>query len=341
MPAISEYQSLDNTIRVLLDKIAKVPTEEIVQTERLGELSFSEDKHLVYAIKDLVAQLADLDTFKLPFKTINDLIGALQSLWDSMNALKNFDINRGNPSVEKQKKSNQLHQAYADNFNLITSVISAIPEKKNDLDNLESELRAKIAENEATADKILNDLYDTLEAAQKAAGEVGIAANAKIFEQEAESFNSKSRRWLYASITSIFLTLLFLIIQAYSPPEIKSGQSGSLANFILNRLLFMSVLLYTVSFSVKNYRASNHNATVNRHRNNALLSFQVFAEATKDDVQMRNAVIMEATRSIFSNQPTGYSDRAGNSSEGSSTVIEVIKGGVQALSKSPNQYSNS
>ena len=70
------------------------------------------------------------------------------------------------------------------------------------------------------------------------------------------------------------------------------------------KLFVFSVLLATV-WCGKTYRAYRHNAVVNRHRQNALATFQTFAKAAVDQAT-KDAVLLQATQCIFSQQPTGY-----------------------------------
>ncbi len=62
---------------------------------------------------------------------------------------------------------------------------------------------------------------------------------------------------------------------------------------------------------------------VNRHRQNALSTFEAFVKAASDD-DTKNAVLLRATEAIFSLAPSGYVERQ---SEGQMTpqVIEVLR----------------
>jgi hypothetical protein len=64
---------------------------------------------------------------------------------------------------------------------------------------------------------------------------------------------------------------------------------------------------------------------VNEHRVNALKTFGAFVEASKGDEAIRNAVLLETTRSILAIQPNGYLEAGSESGEAVSRVIEVVK----------------
>jgi hypothetical protein len=83
------------------------------------------------------------------------------------------------------------------------------------------------------------------------------------------------------------------------------------------------VLLFGLAFSGRQFVASRHNETVNRHRQNALQTFETFVQGAGDP-ETKDAVLMEATRSIFASQPTGFLRNEGER-DSPSTAIEVVR----------------
>jgi hypothetical protein len=72
----------------------------------------------------------------------------------------------------------------------------------------------------------------------------------------------------------------------------------------------------------KCYKALTHLVIVNRHRALGLRTLQAFANAAAD-AQTKDAVLLEATRSIFGNVPTGYVDVANVDSD--HKVVEIVR----------------
>jgi len=68
----------------------------------------------------------------------------------------------------------------------------------------------------------------------------------------------------------------------------------------------------------------NHNFVVNKHRQNALSTFQAFSEATINDPDTKNAILLQATQCIFSPQPSGFINKE-NEQENSNKIIEIFK----------------
>jgi DNA phosphorothioation-dependent restriction protein DptG len=88
-------------------------------------------------------------------------------------------------------------------------------------------------------------------------------------------------------------------------------------------LLVLSVVFFGMGWAAKNYRAHKHNETVNRHRQNALRTFETFAAATEDKTT-KDAVLLQTTKAIFEPQTSGYLTGEAEKVP-SGAVVEVLK----------------
>ena len=82
----------------------------------------------------------------------------------------------------------------------------------------------------------------------------------------------------------------------------------------------------------QSYRALNHQTTVNRHRALSLKTFQSLVKAL-DNPQVRDAVLMAATRAIYANVPTSIVDRA-TTEESVVNFVEIGKSSAKGMAKS-------
>jgi len=106
-------------------------------------------------------------------------------------------------------------------------------------------------------------------------------------------------------------------------PDSKAT-NAEIVQFSIAKIVVLSALFYGLSICNRNYKAHRHNSTLNKHRQNALSTFETFAKAAGADNQTKNAVLIEATHTIFSNQQTGYlSSEKDNDS--SNKIVEIIK----------------
>jgi hypothetical protein len=72
----------------------------------------------------------------------------------------------------------------------------------------------------------------------------------------------------------------------------------------------------------RNYATHKHNVVVNRHRQNALLTYRSLVEAS-GEAGTENIVLAHAASCIFSPQETGFSNSKGESA-GSKSVLELL-----------------
>lgn len=64
---------------------------------------------------------------------------------------------------------------------------------------------------------------------------------------------------------------------------------------------------------------------VNRHRGNALKTFQAFTEAAGDNQDVRSAVLLETTRSIFAVVPSGFLNATETNADGGLKAADAMK----------------
>ena len=91
----------------------------------------------------------------------------------------------------------------------------------------------------------------------------------------------------------------------------------------MTKIIVISLIYFAAIWASRNYRAHRHLNVVNSHRQNALMTFQTFVKAAGDeDKETKNAVLLEATRCIFSPTSTGY--LGGDQETPSSSIVEVL-----------------
>ncbi len=191
---------------------------------------------------------------------------------------------------------------------------------------------ARIREHAAREASKIHQLLDSAEAAvsaiRSATAEQGVEQHADIFAAEAKNHQRWAKYWLWASAilfgllgVAAFFNLRFLWTRAATA---ATEDAGIALELIAGKLILFSALSFSVVWASRNYRAHRHNAVLNRHRSNALATFQTFVEGTaREDI--RDAVLLRATEAVFGTATTGYLAREPDSA-GSGQVIEVVRG---------------
>ncbi len=151
---------------------------------------------------------------------------------------------------------------------------------------------------------------------------------ANVFNQQAVRHDKAATSWLRATIAfSVIATVAVFVLFFVVDHPSASASNGEIATNISGRVVGSTLALFAVAFAARNYVTHRHNQVINEHRRNALQTFQVFAESSRDDAT-RDAVLLEATRSIFTPQDSGYIRHGAGEGVPTSALLEVVQRGA-------------
>jgi hypothetical protein len=99
----------------------------------------------------------------------------------------------------------------------------------------------------------------------------------------------------------------------------------------ISKSLIFAVIAYLLILCGRNFLSHKHNAIVNKHRQNALLTFKALVDAAGSE-QNRDIVLTHAASCIFSPQETGYTkgSQQTNVTGLVETIPRLIQGSNQA-----------
>lgn len=92
-------------------------------------------------------------------------------------------------------------------------------------------------------------------------------------------------------------------------------------NFNANTITWGDIM--RVSMSARNYHSNKHNEVVNKHRQNALLTYEVIAHAIKDS-DKRDTVLQHAASCIIAPQASGYSTPISGVGPEAKSIVELV-----------------
>jgi hypothetical protein len=228
--------------------------------------------------------------------------------------------------LEIEKLNNMVRNASSAANETAEAVKAKQTEIERELTNF---LEKKSNEFERQGGEKLVQINQALDEVRKAAGEAGVSQTAVHFKNEAEEHLSTAKIWLTVLITITIVLFLFSIfgsqvLSVTGTPEPSSGADYFMqVGYLAKKALIVFCLIFALIWAARNYGAARHNYVVNKHRNNALGSFQAFVASTSDE-STKNAVLIQATQSIFSPQPSGFIKTDGENSV-NSPIIEVIR----------------
>lgn len=172
-----------------------------------------------------------------------------------------------------------------------------------------------------------------LEAIRAVASEQGVSQQAKYFKDESSEQEKLAVKWLkmtygFATAVGVFaLCSLFL----HKIPFIAPTSTGEMFQLVSSKILIFSALGYMLIMSARNYSTHKHNAMVNRHRQNALLTYRAIVSAAGEQ-NTHDIILAHASSCIFSPQETGFSSGRGDGFTGSKAVLELMTKGASSKS---------
>ena len=201
---------------------------------------------------------------------------------------------------------------------------------------LETQARATIQSIEDQSAKLTRELTQAktdadaaLAAIRAVASEQGVSQQASYFKDEAQAQDALAATWLtytyrFALAVGGFAVLSLIL---HKLPWIKPENATEAFQLITSKILIFAVLGFLLILAAKNYATHKHNSIVNRHRQNALLTYRALVAASAGQ-GTEDIVLAHAASCIFSPQETGFSQGKGEGSSGSKSVLELFTKGA-------------
>lgn len=173
--------------------------------------------------------------------------------------------------------------------------------------------------------KAKSDADNALTAIRAVASEQGVSQQAIYFKDEAQSQETLADKWLNytyrfaAALGGFAILSLFL----HKIEWIRPTTNAEMFQLITSKVLIFTVLGYMLIMAARNYATHKHNAVVNRHRQNALLTYRALVSAA-ENTGTQDIVLAHAASCIFSPQETGFAHGKGESGLASKSVLELL-----------------
>ncbi len=158
-------------------------------------------------------------------------------------------------------------------------------------------------ESEETLGKMKNEGLQIIGEIREASGLVGIHESSKHFSGQEAACNNRRKTWawligiLLSSIILFSLYIYFMPIETAGNPEVyqKLGL----------RIAILAILVSAATWCGRIYKALYHQELINNHKVLCLQTMNVFFNAAENQEE-RDAIILQATKAVFSSAPTGF-----------------------------------
>lgn len=317
--------------------LARMQGFEVIALSRENELgtqlSFTEAvpyaESLVAIYKRIpISALSDFSDTQL-----NSILSHANADYNLFKQILDFKATAGDANSTRLSILNQIKTRRDQLFDAVWQHIAYGVARITDTSVLETQARATIQAIQDQASRLTANLTqakteaDTALAAIRAvASEQGVSQQASYFKEEAENQERLAASWLkytyrFAVAVGAFAVLsIFLHKIPFLHPE---GHWESV-QLITSKTLIFAVLGYMLVLAARNYATHKHNSVVNRHRQNALLTYRALVEAASGKGN-EDIVLAHAASCIFSPQDTGFAHGKGDSSPSSKKfVMELL-----------------
>ena len=340
--SIKEDQPLIEEIKEIFVQIQNIDPGSLIREEELGKLlSFSDYFDDFVRIIDFYKRLTYLDISSLPTSQLTTIKTKATTFLSYINSIQLFTVDANNAMPQRDAVAHNLINSYQDAFNQLSPIITYCEKEGTDYQALQIEvnkivedINAKYVEISEEFDQRKSELDIVIDAVKKAAQEVGITQHTINFESASKKYKTLSYYWLVAIRVTAVIIIFASLFAFNSPIEIDPNDSYASYRFIqaaIARFTALFTLLIILFWEVRNYNAAQHNFIINQNKQNALSTFETFVSAARDE-ETKNAVLMQTTRAIFSNLPSGYLKNE-SADDGTSQIIEIAK---SVNSKIPN-----
>lgn len=322
----------DENIQALKSAIEELLTykeKELIKRPEWGEINFEQFEFSFQRLWEIVEHLNVLPTEYLIDTVAKNTSARLLEVKNKLDGIDQFSLTGTNPTQTRDQLGNQLNQLIDQLYNAIAIWIPFLAYQKGDVSKNIQELSSTVEKANKEVEKAKEDIEkkhnqidDIITKAREASATAGAAVFTEDFLTESEELNNNSWKWLIATIGLAILTAIVAVYMWFEAPEKLTENHIWL---IISTKLTIFILLFSATiWTGKIYRALKHQAFINKRRALGLKTFQAFSSAASDD-QVKDAVLMETTRSIFANGPTGFIDSHQANGEADAKVIEVVK----------------
>lgn len=322
---------MNNLAKLLevLPEFEAISVEALKRTE-LGVFSFAEISVALSGIhsflKNLVTQQDILkDDAYIPQPLIDSLREKIKRFNQLAKQIQEFDVTAGDPTPRRQSLVNEINSFKTDTVNSLHPLLVLVQLRQLDPSNYTSGLQAMQTEVKSVLEKLKDkdeDAAKTLQKIKDISASSGAEAYSQVFSTQADSHRTASWWWFGSSVLFFAVLISYLLYLLSNGVPVSEDIVHAVRDISL-RVLSLVAIYFGLSQSIKNYNVNKHLQVVNEHRQNSLKTFEAFLNAASTE-DVRSAVLLQATKSIFDPGKTGYLQKEGQTSY-SFSVADIFK----------------
>lgn len=304
----------------------------LVSRPEWGTITFTKAEQDLERIFTLLNHLSILPLEYLTDDVTNQIKTQVDAIKPYLEQIDKFNIEEPNATQTRDRLINEIQRAADALYSVAPLWIPFLAYQKGDVAQNIEKLSSSVSTANKMVDKAKEDIEtkkkeidDIVTKAREASAAAGAAVFTQDFDREATKLSDNATKWLIAAaILGVATIGVAVLTWFWTQAGLDSGQ---IWQKVASKFIILSIFLTATLWCGRIYKALMHQSAMHRHRALSLQTFQAFSSAASDN-QTKDAVLLEVTRSIFSQGVTGYVDSASTSAD-SERVIEIVKRIVQ------------
>ena len=333
MATFEQEEAVKTELKQVLNGLSQINAKDLIRANELGkDFNFEPGLQVFERTLKLFKDLHNSNLDNVSHNILNSLLSLTKDAYTKFSSVQTFSpAQEQTPLDVRNRLINQIRDSYDSYFGAISPVIAYSIRKGTDFEAIEKKAHEIVSSMETLKNeqiegqrKISLEMESILQKVRQAAAEVGVAQHATHFREEAIAHNEKSKKWLYTTVIMTLLTIGWGFLSIFFIKPNGDATNAQVIQFTIGKLIILSALYYALVWSAKNYNAHQHNYVINKHRQNCLNTFETFVKAAGNDIDTKNAVLLQTTQSIFSVQASGHV-HGDSETESPNKIIEVMR----------------
>lgn len=312
-----------------IDQFLSFDKEKLISRPEWGTITLEEVRSDFDRIYAIVNYLKVLPLDLLTVNALNSIRNEIQQINSTFEGINKFSIESGSPAQQKNQFVSQIQNQADSLYTNASPWIPFLAYQKGDVSrNIESltssvkEAQTLVNAAKGSIEDKGKEIDDIIVKAREASASAGAAIFTQDFKKESVELRKSAQIWLKVTGLLAFVTLLSAaLLWFFTEGGLDSGQTWQK---ITTKIVILGILITATVWCGKIYRALMHQAAVYQHRSLSIQTLQAFSAAAKD-IQIKDAVVLEAARSVFGSATTGYIDSSKDGSDGAIQILEVVK----------------
>ncbi len=331
MPTEQEINSRKEAEKSLT-RLQQFDAASLVREELGKELNFRDVIPAAERLLRLYNQITLTVLEDLPSDKLRILKTQADADFNRLDEIRKFSARQGNAYDVRNNLIQDIDSTYQGAFNQLHPIISYSMSKTADFKRLETEARSTIQNIEDCANELTKKLESDkaaseqiLQEIRKTSAEHGVSQQASYFRDDAAEHERRAKDWGIWIIISACILFGYAVLTVFlhKITWIKPEDVYQTVQLAISKVLIFGVLSYMLYLTTKNYLAEKHNAVINKHRQNALMTYKALADAAKD-APNKEVILTHASACIFAPQPTGYTGGATPEGPTAKSVVELL-----------------